>query len=321
MADTGNGETMELIVSGEDGGQTVRNVLRRRLGISRRMLTRLKRTESGVTVNGRRVFVTARVSAGDRIVLRMVDELPDDIQPQEMPLAILFEDPHLLVLDKPPGIVVHPTKGHYTDTLANGVVHYWLSRGETRRFRPVHRLDKDTSGVIAVAKNAYVHQQLSEQMKRGRIGKVYIAYVTGVPEPAAGTVNAPIDRDPRAPHRRIVTPDGYPSITHYETEAVYGASAAKVRLVLETGRTHQIRVHMRHIGCPLIADDMYGSKIAPSIRRAVEAASLERQALHAAELELTHPVTGERMTFRSPLPDDLLRLERMLETLGSVDDR
>jgi len=184
----------------------------------------------------------------------------------------------------------------------------------------VHRLDKDTSGVLAVAKNPYVHQQLAEQMKRGRIGKRYIAFVRGVPSPVRGTVDAPIDRDPAAPHLRIVTPDGYPSVTHYNTEAVYGGGrAAKVVLTLETGRTHQIRVHMRHIGCPLIADELYGP-CGPDdpewLREAARTAG--RQALHAAELELRHPMTGEWMRFVSPLPGDLLGLERLL---ASLDDR
>ncbi|WP_286892535.1 RluA family pseudouridine synthase [Thermobacillus sp.] len=320
MDDTVYSDPIELIVPQADDGLTVRTVLQKRLGVSRRLLTRLKRTEAGLTVNGRRAFTSDRVSAGDRIALRMEAEEADDVLPQEMPLSILHEDPHLLVLDKPAGIVVHPTKGYYVNTLANGVVHHWLKQGKAHRFRPVHRLDKDTSGVIAVAKNAYVHQQLAEQMKRGRIGKRYIAYVRGAPSPADGTIDAPIDRDPAAPHLRIVTPDGYPSVTHYRTEAVYGGGrAAKVSLTLETGRTHQIRVHMRHIGCPLIADELYGGHGAGDpdwLAAAVKSAG--RQALHAAELELTHPMTGERMIFASPLPDDLLRLERLLK---SLDDR
>jgi len=320
LDDTLYSDPIELVVRQEDAGLTVRSVLQKRLGVSRRLLTRLKRTEQGLTVNGRRAFTSDRVAAGDRIALRMEAEEADDVLPQEMPLAILHEDPHLLVLDKPAGIVVHPTKGHYVNTLANGVVHHWAKRGEAHRFRPVHRLDKDTSGVLAVAKNAYVHQQLAEQMKRGRIGKRYIAYVRGAPDPTDGTIDAPIDRNPEAPHIRIVTPDGYPSVTHYRTEAVYGGGkAARVSLALETGRTHQIRVHMKHIGCPLIADELYDGRgeggpdwLAEAVRTA------GRQALHAAELELTHPMTGERMMFASPLPEELLRLERMLETL---DDR
>lgn len=311
------GDTIELVVGQADDGLTVRAVLQKRLGVSRRLLTRLKRTEAGITVNGRRAFTSDRVAAGDRIALRMEAERPDGLLPQEMPLDILYEDAHLLVLDKPAGLVVHPTKGHYANTLANGVVHHWMKRGETHRFRPAHRLDKDTSGVLAVAKNAYVHQQLAEQMKRGRIGKRYIAYVRGAPSPARGTIDAPIDRNPAAPHLRIVTPDGYPSVTHYETLAVYGGGrAAKAGLALETGRTHQIRVHMRHIGCPLIADELYGGhgEADPDwLTEAVRTAG--RQALHAAELELTHPITGERMRFVSPLPDDLRRLERLLESL------
>ncbi|WP_313998196.1 RluA family pseudouridine synthase [uncultured Paenibacillus sp.] len=360
-------EPITLTVDPRDEGMTVRTVLEKRLGVSRKLLSRLKLTEEGLTLNGRRVYTTAKVKAGDEVALRMERERSDDILPQEMPLDIVYEDSHLLILNKAAGVIVHPTHGHYTHTLANGVVHLWQSRGESFRFRPVHRLDQETSGVVAVAKNGYVHQQLSEQMQRGEVDKTYIAYVFGKPEPASGTVDAPIDRNPDAPHIRIVTPDGYPSVTHYETVEIYrggAGSASLVRLKLETGRTHQIRVHMRHIGCPLIGDKMYGigtgeaalkrrmtadepakprqaaataadmqgreAKAAAEWRtmgtaadrhdgeetaaewRAAANEAAGRQALHAWELAFTHPMTGERVTFRASLPEDLQRLERLL---------
>jgi 23S rRNA pseudouridine1911/1915/1917 synthase len=249
----------------------------------------------------------------------MEQEQSDDILPEPMPLDIVYEDQELLIVNKPPGIVVHPTHGHYTGTLANGVVHHWRERGEIVRFRPIHRLDEETSGLVAIAKNPYVHQQLSEQMQSGEVDKRYRAYVYGRPAAASGTVDAPIDRNPEAPHIRIVTPEGYPSVTHYETEAVYGdGEAAKVKLKLETGRTHQIRVHMKYIGCPLIGDKLYGyaaeEEAAGGGSRELEAAVC-RQALHAATLGFTHPITRKYIEFEADLPQDLQRLEAALREL------
>ncbi|XEC93452.1 RluA family pseudouridine synthase [Paenibacillus tarimensis] len=317
---------LELIIVPEDDGKMVRTVLERRLGVSRKLMSRLKLTEEGIMLNGKRVYTTERVEAGDRLTLRMEQETSDDILPEPMPLDIVFEDEALLIVNKPAGIIVHPTHGHYTGTLAGGVVHYWREKGEKFRFRPIHRLDQDTSGLVAIAKNPYVHQQLSEQMQRGEVEKAYCAFVYGAPEPQAGTVNEPIDRDPEMPHVRIVTASGYPSVTHYETARTYGnREAALVRLSLETGRTHQIRVHMLHIGCPLIGDKMYRSKEgAPMPQWAAEAEeTVSRQALHALRLAFVHPYSKRRVEYIAPLPEDLIRLEHLLEyalTLNGVNE-
>ncbi|RAP77363.1 RluA family pseudouridine synthase [Paenibacillus montanisoli] len=314
-------EPLVVQVLDEDSGKMVRTVLERRLGVSRKLLSRLKLTEQGITVNGERVYTNDRVGAGDRIELRMEQEESDDILPEPMELDIVYEDADVLVVNKPPGIVVHPTHGHYTGTLANGVVFHWKQLGERVRFRPIHRLDEETSGLVAIAKTPYVHQQLSEQLQAGEVDKRYRAYVYGCPAEAAGTVNEPIDRDTANPHLRVVTPDGYPSVTHYEVETVYGSGdAAKVNVKLETGRTHQIRVHMKHLGSPLIGDKLYGyadegsAHDAPAGSAALEAA-ISRQALHAAILSFTHPITRERMTFEAGLPEDLRRLEAALRQL------
>jgi 23S rRNA pseudouridine1911/1915/1917 synthase len=293
----------------EDGMQ-VRTILERKLGVSRKLLSKLKLTELGLTVNGMRVYTSDRVHTGDVVTIRMEKEYSDDILPEPLPIDVVFEDDDLLIVNKPAGIIVHPTHGHYTGTLANGVVQYWAERGEIVRFRPIHRLDEHTSGLVVIAKTPYVHQQLSEQLQADEIEKRYLAFVHNRPEPYAGTVNEPIDRDPERPHLRIVTPDGYASVTHYETAAVYGdGQAACVRLKLETGRTHQIRVHMKHIGCPLIGDDMYGPDEGPG--EADEVAG--RQALHAESIAFTHPITRERMKWTALLPDDLRRLELYLQ--------
>lgn len=305
---------LTVVVPPEDDGKAVRNVLERRLGVSRKLLSQVKLTEHGLTVNEQRVYTTAKVSAGDVIRLRMEREESDDILPQPIPIEIIYEDDDLLIVNKPAGMIVHPTHGHYTGTLANGVVHHWKEKGEKVRFRPIHRLDEETSGLVAIAKTGYVHQQLSEQLQAGTVTKLYLAYVYGTPKPSIGTVDEPIDRDKEQPHLRVVTPDGYPSITHYEIVDHYenndnGWSAACVRLKLETGRTHQIRVHMKHIGCPLIGDKMYGP--GEGGNGAWEAAA-GRQALHAERLGLEHPIKKEKMEWRAPLPPELERLEQLL---------
>ncbi|CAM3996779.1 RluA family pseudouridine synthase [Paenibacillus alkaliterrae] len=302
------------VVTEAEHGKTVRTVLERQLGVSRKLLSQVKLTEHGLTVNEKRAYTTAPVVQGDIIRVRMEREVSGDILPQPIPIQIVFEDEDLLIVNKPAGMIVHPTHGHYTGTMANGVVYHWQERGERVRFRPVHRLDEETSGLVAIAKTSYVHQQLSGQMQANGFLKLYRAYVYGCPEPIKGTVDAPIDRNPDEPHIRIVTPEGYPSVTHYETAKRFRAegekpAAAAVRLKLETGRTHQIRVHMQHIGCPLIGDKMYGPKDG-AINDWENAVG--RQALHAETLGFRHPITKSWMEWQAPLPPELERLEQIL---------
>ncbi|MCM3746820.1 RluA family pseudouridine synthase [Paenibacillus pasadenensis] len=301
------------VTAGElEHGWRLSKLLERRLGVSRKLLSRLKLTDKGLMINGVRAYSGDPVSAGDICEIRMEQERSDDILAQPLPLEIVFEDKWLLLAHKPSGMVVHPTHGHYTGTLANAIVHHWQQQGENVRFRPVHRLDEDTSGLVLIAKNPYVHQQLSEQHSDGRIRKGYLAFAYGAPVIPSGRVDAPIDRDPDAPHYRIVTPVGYPSATLYETADVYGGGGAcKLRLRLETGRTHQIRVHMGWIGCSLIGDRMYGPAANGSGREDWERAA-GRQALHAERLSFQHPMTGEEMSFSAPLPPDLAALETLL---------
>lgn len=307
-----------------ENGWTLKTLMSSRLGVSRKLTSRLKMTERGIMLNGKRVYISVHVSAGDVVELRMEREISDDILPEAMPLDILHEDRDLLIVNKPAGVIVHPTHGHYTGTLANGVVHHWAERGEQIRFRPVHRLDRETSGVLAIAKNPYVHQHISEQMIAGTVDKTYWAIVHGSPQPPQGRIEGPIDRDPDNSHVRIVTPDGYPAATRYRTLESYPAvRASKVELELESGRTHQIRVHMTHIGCPLIGDEMYKYTEEASLTAEERAAAerldgrIGRQALHAFRLSFVHPGTGERMSFEAPFPADLAELEQRLRTSES----
>ncbi|MBP1937530.1 RluA family pseudouridine synthase [Paenibacillus sediminis] len=311
-------DPIEYVVKPEEDGFLLKTILQKRLQVSRKLMSRLKLTEQGITLNGERVYISVKVKAGDVVAIRMEKETSDDILPQPIPFDILYEDDALLIINKQAGIIVHPTHGHYTDTLANGVVYYWQQRGEQYRFRPVHRLDQETSGVLAVAKNPYVHQHISEQLIAGLVNKKYLALVHGSPVPPKGSVDGPIDRDPLEPHRRIVTPTGYSALTHYEVLEHYKYGSL-VQLILESGRTHQIRVHMTHIGCPLIGDKMYQltnkAELPEELAKKMDELdqSIERQALHAAELAFTHPISGEYMTFQAPLPSDMIQLKERLQ--------
>lgn len=313
------------IIQPQDQGMILKNIMQKRMGISRKLLSRLKMTDQGVMLNGQHVYVSTKVQVGDKLEIRMEREQSDDILPQAQQIDVIYEDQHLLIVNKKAGVIVHPTSGHYTDTLANGVVHYWQERGEKFRFRPVHRLDQDTSGVLAIAKNPYAHQHISEQMINHSVQKRYHAYVHHIPTVSQGRIEGAIDRDLIEPHMRVVTPDGYAAATRYQVlESFADRDIALVELELETGRTHQIRVHMKHIGCPLVGDRLYGYArpdknldVSTSISQLDQLAG--RQALHAVELGFVHPVTGEEMLFQAPLPEDLANLEAELRGLESKD--
>jgi len=310
---------LSYVVPESEEGIQLRTVLRSRLNLSRRLLKRLKTLEQAITVNGgteyngRILTVRDKLRAGDLIRVEIAEDHVDTIEPEPIPIQIVYEDEDILVLNKQAGIVVHPTKGYPNGTLANGVVHHWRMRGERTRFRPANRLDQETSGLLIVAKHGHAHHQLSDQMQKNEVWKQYEAFVFGIPREEEGTVHAPIDRDKEQPHLRVVTPDGYDSITHYRVLESYHGQAARVSCRLETGRTHQIRVHMKHIGSPLLGDKFYADPDlvnTPLLQAAVE--PLTRHALHASELRFTHPMSGVKLHFKAELPQELVELRDRL---------
>lgn len=307
---------LTVIATPEDEGKTIRDVLERAFGVSSKLLAAVRMTDYGLTINEERVYISAPVQAGEVIRLRMLKEYSEDIMPQPMLLSIVYEDDFLLIVNKPAGIVVHPTHGHYTNTLANGVTAYWQQQGKQYRFRPIHRLDEETSGLVAIAKNPYIHQQLSEQLQQGKVDKRYAAIVYGAPIPSEGCIEGPIARDPNKPHLRIVTSNGAPSKTIYELKESYCGGnadsnvASLISLKLLTGRTHQIRVHMRSIGHPLIGDKLYGIE---SMKKEQLEHLMTRHALHAEQLGFYHPMTKHYMSWQAPMPEDMEQLIRYMK--------
>ncbi|HET7088315.1 MAG TPA: RluA family pseudouridine synthase [Anaerolineae bacterium] len=264
-----------------------------------------------VTVNGAVTGAAHKVGQGDEIVVRVPPPAPATIEAEDIPLSIVYEDADLIVIDKPAGLVVHPAAGHDRGTLVNAILaHAPDLKGVGGEMRPgiVHRLDKDTSGLIVAAKHDAAHRELQRQFKSRQVKKVYLALVEGRLAPRVGIVDAPIARDRVHRRRMAVSADGRPSRTRYKVirylrlaEAAYSFVEAHP----ETGRTHQIRVHLAWLGHPLVGDTLYG--------RRKPALPIGRQFLHAARLTLRLPSTGEERTFESPLPDDL---ERVLRSLG-----
>lgn len=277
----------------QQGGVTVERYLRRQ-GLSRQLLTALKAAPDGLSVNGAHARTIDRLRAGDRLTLRL-HETPagEGIVPSEHPLDIVYEDEDLLVVNKPAGMAVHPSQGNREGTLANALAWRCRARGEPFVFRAIGRLDKNTSGLVLLAKNKLSACLLTAQSRTGGLARRYLAVCTGE-LPDRGVIDAPIGRVPGSVLRREVRPDGDRAVTHFtRLRFENGFSLAEIRL--ETGRTHQIRVHFASIGHPLPGDFLYG----PDFSR------IGRHALHAYSLRLRQPVTGEPLAFAAPLPADL----------------
>ena len=277
-------------------GRTVLSLLRRELACSDAHISRLKRRETGIRLNGARCYVTARVNAGDELTIEIGD-LPDGhIVPMAFPLCVLFEDEDLLVIDKPAGIAVHQsTRDPEELTLENAVCYYL---GGNISPHPVSRLDRGTTGLMAFAKSGYVHERLRRQMHTVAYRRTYLGVAMGHVDPSSGTIELPIGMAGGSTYQRAIRPDGQSAKTLYETLAVNEAFTL-LRLIPQTGRTHQLRLHMAAIGYPLAGDWLYGAE---------DRALIARPALHSYELTLVHPITEETLHFTSPLPEDMRRL-------------
>lgn len=290
---------VSLTVPPERAGQKVDTLLRKALGLSGTVIRRLKWLEDGILLDGERVFTSRRAEPGQVLTVRLSDpERRSGVVPAPGPLDIVYEDGDMLVLNKAPGVLVHPGAGHFDDTIGNFLLDYYDRTGVEADFHPVHRLDKGTSGLMVAAKHPHAQEVLKNQLHTAEFRRIYLAVCLGGPAEEAGTVDAPIGMAEGSIVARAVRPDGLPARTHYRVLERRG-DRTLVRLELETGRTHQIRVHMAHLGCPLAGDFLYGTE---------DRDLIPRPALHSSELTVRQPVTGETLTFTCPLPADMARL-------------
>ena len=282
-------------------GKTVKDVARSLLSLSSTRLKKAKRVPGGVRVNGQDVFVTHVVRAGDEVSILIEQEgaASAGVVPTPGAVDVVYEDEYLLVLNKPANMPVHPSAGHYDDSLANRCAARFGGV-----FRPVNRLDAGTSGLMVAARDAHVHALLCRALHTGDFERRYLAVAEGAFAEKQGVVDAPIARVEGSAIKRCVSPDGQRAVTHYRVLR-NNSRFSLVELTLETGRTHQIRVHMAHLGHPLAGDFLYGTEDKELISRA---------ALHAFHLRLTHPITGQTLEFERELPEDMRALtEGMVE--------
>ena len=259
-------------------------------GVAERVLA------DGVLVDGQARAKSHRLSGGEELEFDAPEPVTRTLEPEPMELRIAYEDEHLVVVDKPAGLVVHPAPGHATGTLVHGLLAHDVAGGDEDRPGIVHRLDRDTSGLMVVARSDEAHGRLQELVRRRELERHYLALVVGKPRSRAGRIEAPIGRDRREPMRHSLDTDTpREAVTHFEVVELFPRHAL-LDVKLETGRTHQIRVHLNAVGLPLAGDPVYGRP---------HELGLERQFLHAARLAFTHPFTSERVDVESPLPEDL----------------
>lgn len=297
----GDGRWAEHAVRPDEGGSTVREILAGPLGVSGRMIQKLTRS-AGIRLNRRATHLKQRVRPGDVVAARVAREEESGLEPEAMELRVVHEDDDVLVLDKPPLLLVHPVSPGQRGTLAHGVAHHFAEQGVRARVRPVHRLDRDTSGLLLIAKTAYAHQFLDRELRERTLARGYLAFAGGAVREDEGVVDASIGRHPTQRHLRAVDAAGERAVTRFRVVRRF-AAATLAEVELDTGRTHQIRVHFAHLGHPLLGDRQYGGAEVPGLRR---------QALHAHRLSFVHPGSRERLHFEAALPADLQQLGELL---------
>lgn len=277
-----------------DNFNNVFQVLKDYFQLSDRLITKLKKNKK-IYLNDKETFSRQPICNGDIVSFVLdFDEDNSNIVPNNIPLDILYEDDYMLILNKPAGIAIHPSILHYNNSLSNGVKFYFDKLGLKKKIRIVNRLDKNTSGIVVFAKNEYIQECFIRQMKTGEFKKEYLTIVEGLLENTSGTLDFPIARKEGSIIERCVSPDGDLSITHFDVIKTFN-NLSLVHIVLETGRTHQIRVHFSHIKHPVLGDTLYGNA----------SALIDRQALHSYKLTFTHPITKNKMTITAPLPNDM----------------
>ena len=308
----------------EDEGLYVKEVLQRRFAVSSRLMRKIK-ISGQIALDGRAAKLRDKGRTGQTLTVAFPEE-SSYFEPEDIPLDVVYEDSDLLVVNKQPFLVVHPTKNYQSGTLANALAYRLQEKGERWKIRFINRLDRDTSGLVLVAKNGHAQDAVSSQMEKGTTVKKYLALVHGLFEKEEGRVDLPIDKDPDHKARRMVREDGYPSTTLYKVlqswdvpdlgpnfklwsgeKRIGGYSL--VELTLLTGRTHQIRVHMTHLGHPIAGDELYGQLYGYEAGTDV----LGRQALHAYSLKLAQPMTGEPIELKTAMPADMAECIERIE--------
>lgn len=288
---------IQKTVPAEYDKRKIREYLKEDLGLSTRLI-RGAALDKRILVNEKAVKMNYMVSEGEHIVVILDKEESQNIEPEKMDLDIVYEDEDIIVINKKPYMVVHPTKSHFNGTLSNGVMYYFKETGQNSIVRLVSRLDMNTSGLIIIAKNQFAHMQLSKEMREEHFQKRYLALVHGNLKEREGTINKPIYRESDDVIKRVVDPRGQESITHYKVLERY-ENADLVECLLETGRTHQIRVHLSYLGNPIYGDFLYGEE---------EDELIPRQALHAYGLDFYSPRTREKLSLRAEMPEDMKEL-------------
>lgn len=288
---------LNYTIENNENFDNIKEVLKTKFEISDRLLLKLKKNNK-IFLNGSSCTIKAEVHPNDIIEVHLdFEEDNSNIIATKMQLNIIYEDDYLLVLNKPAGIPIHPSMQHYEDSLSNGVKYYFDSIKLNKKIRPVNRLDKDTSGIVIFAKNEYIQECLVRQMKNHCFVKEYIAICNGTPANSKGTIEAPISRKPNSIIERCVNPNGDYAVTHY-TILKSNSKFSVLHITLETGRTHQIRVHLSYIGNPILGDTLYGSS----------SNLIARQALHSYKLSFIHPIFKTKMILTAPLYNDMEKI-------------
>lgn len=289
---------MELYYTVTESDDSIKQVLKNKFNMSERFILKLKNHQC-IFVNDFPVPINFKINSGDNLVIKenFVEDSSNIVSNSEINLDILFEDDYFLIVDKPAGIAVHPSILHYSDSLCNGVKYYFEKIGLKKKIRPINRLDKDTSGIVIFAKNEYIQECLVRQMSSNTFKKKYIAILLGILEKDFGTITAPIARKDDSIIERCIDENGEKAISHFKVIKRFD-NLTQVEYTLETGRTHQLRVHSSFIGHPILGDSLYGKK----------SNLISRQALHAYEISFVHPITKREVIIFSRLPLDMQKI-------------